>query len=89
MWVASGKDFNRSIAMMPRAGPGAKNAKAHLHPKAASRKGINQIVATVMVKPAASCSVKAVPTTQEVDGESLKSGSEAAAGSAMASPTLT
>jgi hypothetical protein len=59
---ASGKDLNRSMASTPRTGPGVKNAKAHLHPKVTSRNGISQMVAMVIVKPAASCSVRDVPT---------------------------
>src|SRR5215217_2571572 len=62
MRAASGKDFSLSIATTPRAGPRAKNANAHRHPKTSSRNGINQIVGTVRAKPPASCSVRAVPT---------------------------
>src|SRR5215203_4694696 len=60
--AASGKDLSLSIASTPSAGPKAKNAKAHRHPKASSRNGISQIVGTVRAKPPASCSVNAVPT---------------------------
>ncbi len=62
MRATSGRAFSLSIATTPRAGPRAKKAKAHRHPKVSSRNGINQMVATVRAKPPASYSVRAVPT---------------------------
>ena len=55
-------DLSRSIATTPSAGPAARNANAQPQPAASTRYGISQIVATVSVKPTASCSVNAVPT---------------------------
>ena len=52
----------RVMATIPTTGPGAKKAKAHRQPKVPSRMGISQMVATVKVKPKASCSASAVPT---------------------------
>ena len=55
-------DLSLSIATTPSAGPAARNANAQPQPAASTRYGISQIVATVSVKPTASCSVNAVPT---------------------------
>ena len=43
-------------------GPGARNANAQRQPTASAKNGRSQIVATVSVKPTASCIVSAVPT---------------------------
>jgi PAP2 superfamily len=51
-----------SMASVPSAGPGARNANAQRQPTSSSRSGISQIVATVKAKPIASCRASAVPT---------------------------
>jgi pimeloyl-ACP methyl ester carboxylesterase len=63
LWSRFGETHRLLLEWLPpSAGPRAKNAKAHRHPKASSRNGISQIVGTVRAKPPASCNVSAVPT---------------------------
>src|ERR1041385_6461961 len=58
----SGRVRSRNMATIPRAGPGASTAKAVGHPHRARSHGTSHSVATVSVKPIASCNVSAVPT---------------------------
>ena len=50
------------MATMPSTGPGTRTANASRKPLASRTTGTRKIVATVRVKPIASCMVTAVPT---------------------------